>query len=330
MADIHMINDNPSTEDLLNFDRYVVPILQIITNPKSQTPFTISIFGSWGSGKSTLINYIYDKLKEKRNNLEFFRIKFNPWIYSKEENLLVPLLHTIQDSLDEDPKNRFTESVKKIGSVLTRLGATLLLKTVSANQITLEDIEKQEQMYMNQHQRAKSIIRNLRKELQNIIDEITDSGKAGRVVLFIDDLDRCEPDQIIQLLESIKLFLDLTNCFFILALDEDIVHRGVQLKYADFKFEEDRKNRIGREYLDKMIQLPLYLYPLSENQVEDYIKKLSIPQPVMEHAKLFSEIMMPNPRKIRRILNLFLLNLLILQNPQQHYNKRDDLGNPRD
>jgi predicted KAP-like P-loop ATPase len=274
--DIYMINDTPapSDQDLLHFERYVAPLFQIITNPQSQTPFTIGIFGPWGSGKSTLIQHLDEKLKERKDGFEFFRIIFNPWIYREDKNLIVPLLHTIQDSLAQDPRERFVDSATKIGNVLARIGAALLLKTVTANQITLKDIEDQGKPYMEQHRHAKSVIRNLRKELQGVINEITKNGESGRVVFFIDDLDRCEPDQIIGLLESIKLFLDLKHCFFILALDDEVIHRGIQIKYANFEFVKARKERIGQEYLEKMIQLPLYLYPLSESEVENYLNQL--------------------------------------------------------
>lgn len=328
--DIYMINDipAPSDQDLLHFERYVAPLFQIITNPQSLTPFTIGIFGPWGSGKSTLIQHLEEKLKERKDGFEFFRIIFNPWIYREDKNLIVPLLHTIQDSIEQDPGKRFAESAKKIGSVLTRIGAALLLKTVTANQITLKDIEKQGKTYMEQHRHAKSVIRNLRKELQEVINEITKEGENGRVVFFIDDLDRCEPDQIIGLLESIKLFLDLKHCFFILALDDEVIHRGIQIKYANFKFAKNRKERIGQEYLEKMIQLPLYLYPLSEGEVQKYLERLSLPAQVMEHAALFAGCMFPNPRKIKRILNLFLLNLAVLQNDESLKNliRRDVLA----
>ena len=314
--DIYMITDipAPSDQDLLHFERYLSPLFQIITNPQSQTPFTIGIFGSWGSGKSTLLQHLDEKLKERKDSFEFFRIIFNPWIYREDKNLIVPLLHTIHDSLDQYPGGRFVETAKKIGSVLTRIGAALLLKTVTANQITLKDIEDQGKAYMEQHRRSESVIRNLRKKLQEVINEITEDGKSGRVVFFIDDLDRCEPDQIIGLLEAIKLFLDLKYCFFILALDDEVIHKGIQIKYANFEFVEDRKERIGQEYLEKMIQLPLYLYPLSEGEIQNYLAQLSLPPQVMEHAALFAGCMFPNPRKIKRILNLFLLNLAVLQN----------------
>ncbi|HEV2800389.1 MAG TPA: P-loop NTPase fold protein [Pyrinomonadaceae bacterium] len=319
MNDIYMINDSTSSEDLLNFKRYLSPLMGILTNPKTETPFTIGVFGPWGSGKSTLIDFIDTQLRESPE-VEFFRIKFNPWLYRDEKNLIVPLLHTLQDTLDESLDHRIVESAKKIGTVLTRIGAALFLKTVTANQITLDDVEKQEKVYLDQYRRAQSEIRGLRTQLQKVVDEVTNKGRstgdrvAGRMVFFIDDLDRCEPDQIVALLESIKLFLDLKYCFFILALDEEVIHRAIQIKYADFDFIDTRKSQIGQQYLEKMIQLPLYLYPLTERDLEDYLGGLELPLQVKNQIKLFSEIMLPNPRKIKRIVNLFLLNYAVLQN----------------
>ena len=331
MNDVYMINDATSSRDLLNFKRYVSPLINILANPKTETPFTIGIFGPWGSGKSTLMNYLDDQLS-KNADVEFFRITFNPWLYRDEKNLIVPLLHTLQDALAASLDKRIIESAKRIGTVLARVGAGLLLKTLSGNQITLDDLEKQERVYLDQYRRAQSEIRSVRSQLQKVIDEITIKGEstgdrvAGRVVFFIDDLDRCEPDQIVALLESVKLFLDLKYCFFILALDEEVIHKAIQIKYADFDFIDTRKSQIGQQYLEKMIQLPLYLYPLSERDLEDYLKGLELPSQVNDQTKLLCEILLPNPRKIKRIVNLFLLNNAILQDNKELGAKINNLG----
>jgi KAP family P-loop domain len=319
MDDIYLISDTTSANDLLNFKRYISPLLQILENFQTQTPFTIGIFGAWGTGKSTLMEYIEQRLA-KSVDIQFYRIQFNPWIYRREKNLIVPLLHSIQDDLAKSKDAKIIEAAKKIGTVLARVGAALLLKTVTANQVTLDDLEKQEQVYMEQYKRAKSEMRKLRNELQGVINEITNNGQstgdrqAGRVIFFIDDLDRCEPDQIVALMESIKLFLDLKYCFFMIALDEEVIHRAIQIKYTKFNFSDERKNQIGREYLEKMIQLPLYLYPLSETEVKEYLNGLGLPPSVKKHADLFAQILFNNPRKIKRIVNLFLLNLGVLDN----------------
>jgi len=319
MDNIYLISDTLSAKDLLNFKRYVSPLIGILENPQTQTPFTIGVFGPWGTGKSTLMEYI-DQQLAKSVDIEFYRVRFNPWIYRKEENLIVPLLHSIQDDLEKHLDTRVKDAAKKIGTVLARVGAALLLKTVTANQVTLDDLEKQEEVYLKQYKRAKSEIRNLRTELQGVINEITNKGKAtadrqaGRVIFFIDDLDRCEPDQIVALMEALKLFLDLEYCFFVIALDEEVIHRAIQIKYADFNFTVERKNQIGREYLEKMIQLPLFLYPLSEGEIKEYLNGLDLPPLAAKHMDLFAGILVPNPRKVKRILNLFLLNLGVLDN----------------
>jgi hypothetical protein len=313
--DIYMISDipAPSDEDLLNFERYITPLVQIVTNSKTQTPFTVGIFGAWGSGKSTLIEYLDKELEigESMNGLEFFRIRFNPWIYREEKNLIVPLLHTIQDHLEADPKKRFIKSVKKIGSVLTRLGAALLIKTVTADLVSLKDLEEHEKAYMAEYQRAKSVIRSLRTDLKEVIGDITDNGQRGRVVFFIDDLDRCEPFQVIDLLESLKLFLEQEYCFYFLAMDEEVISRGIQIKYKDYTFASDREELIGAEYLDKLIQLPVHLYPLAPPQIQDFIQKLPLSPQITQQASVLATVMVPNPRKIKRICNLLSMNLAI-------------------
>ncbi|HVI70337.1 MAG TPA: P-loop NTPase fold protein, partial [Pyrinomonadaceae bacterium] len=117
MDNIYLISDTTSANDLLNFKRYVSPLIQILENFETQTPFTIGIFGPWGTGKSTLIEYIDRRLAESVD-VQFHRIRFNPWIYRSEKNLIVPLLHSIQDDLEKSPDKRIVEAAKKIGTVL--------------------------------------------------------------------------------------------------------------------------------------------------------------------------------------------------------------------
>src|SRR5690349_19168436 len=84
--------------DLLNFRRYVDPLISILTSENPQTPFTIGIFGPWGGGKSSLLMMLKERLETDYPE-EFVCVDFNPWIYRNEPNLLVPLLHTLNDTL---------------------------------------------------------------------------------------------------------------------------------------------------------------------------------------------------------------------------------------
>jgi predicted KAP-like P-loop ATPase len=308
MAGLTLVTDAPTTVDALDFDRYLDPLLSIIRDPYTQTPFTIGVFGAWGAGKSTLLNLL-DRRLEKQAPDDFVRIHFNPWVHRKEPNMLVPLLHTLNDTLLADPKERFTESVKKIGSVLLRLGADILLKTVTADAVDLEHMEKLEEQYLKKRGQVESEIRNLRKNLQEEANRIHKGG--AKLVFFIDDLDRCGPLEIIDLLESIKLFFDMEHSFIILALDKEVIDRGIEIKYKDFQLK-DRQAQLGAEYLEKMIQLPLQLYPLHMSQVEKFIGIMPPQAAVKGHIPLLSSFVMPNPRKIKRILNIISVTAAVI------------------
>lgn len=126
----------------------------------------------------------------------------------------------------------------------------------------------------------------------------------SRFVFFIDDLDRLSPDQALSLLEIIKLFLDVPNCVFILAIDYDVVIEGVRRKYGD-NFSREK----GQEFFDKIIQVPFnvptYTYKI------DKLMKAGIDKDILDHfdqvVSFTSKCTENNPRTIKRILNSYNL-----------------------
>ena len=307
--ELNLSTDNAisdETKDLLDFGRYVDPLVALLVNPVTETPFTVGVFGTWGSGKTSLLKLLDARLQKDYQD-KFLRVWFNPWVHRAEPNLLVALLHTLHDALDAQPGNKFKESAKRIFDVLVRLGADLFLKHVTANAVSVEALEKLEQQYLKTHGRVESEMRNLRQTLQAEANKLAEKGT--KLVLIVDDLDRCEPSQIIELLESIKLFFDLEHLFIILAVDKEIVDRGVQIKYKEFKFADGRESAIGAEYLEKLVQLPLSLFPLHRNQVQGFMTKLNLPAALKQHLPLLTAVLDPNPRKIKRVLNI--LNVVV-------------------
>ena len=306
MPDCTILTDTTAgrDDDLLAFRRYLDPLEQILRSPKVGTPLTVGIFGTWGSGKSTLLRMLAERLQGD----DFLCVDFNPWLYRKEPSMLVPLLHTLHDAMDAaDGGRNFKESARKIFDVLARLGAETFLKTVTAGASSVERLEKLEETYAKTAGKLTSELRNLRGLLQKEADAI--AAAKTRIVVFIDDLDRCEPDQIIDVLESTKLFLDLRNVVIVLAIDKEVIDRGIQVKYGKFGFAEGRDYAIGAEYLEKMIQLPLQLYPLQAAQVGDLIRKLAPPGVglLAHNADFLQKVLLPNPRKIKRIVNILTL-----------------------
>lgn len=301
---ILLMSDAPVSDparDYLRFNRYCNPLVDILTEPAVQTPLTIGVFGAWGSGKSTVIR-LTDHMLERDHAGKFVRVHFNPWMHRKEPNMLVPLMHALHDTLASDPANRFAESAKKIWNVLVRLGANLVLKAVTADKVDVKELEELEARYAEEKGRVESAIRTLSKFLQKEADTL--EKEDVRLVFFVDDLDRCEPDQMIDLLDSIKLFLDLRNAFFVIAADKEVIDRGVETRYGKYNFAGGRTAEIGAEYLDKLVQVPFYLLPLYSDDVENYVKGISQRLPE-ELRKLLSQVAQPNPRKVKRIINAF-------------------------
>jgi ferritin len=301
---ILLMSDAPVSDparDYLRFERYCNPLVDILTEPAVQTPLTIGVFGVWGSGKSTVIR-LTDHVLERDHPDAFVRVHFNAWMHRKEPNMLVPLLHALHDTLASDPAKRFEESAKKIWNVFVRLGANLVLKAVTADKVDVKELEALETRYAEEKGRVESTIRKLSKILQDEADALEAQGV--RLVFFIDDLDRCEPDQMIDLLDSIKLFLDLRNAFFIIAADKEVIDRGVETRYGKYKFAEGRTAEVGAEYLDKLVQVPFYLLPLYSDDVASYVKDISAQLPA-DLRELLSQVALPNPRKVKRIINAY-------------------------
>ncbi|WP_157248267.1 KAP family P-loop NTPase fold protein [Nonomuraea typhae] len=298
-SDFLVLSDAPVSllGDRLDFTRYADALAEVITDAATETPFTIGVFGPWGSGKSSLLRMLDQRLAEDHAE-RVVRVHFNPWVHRREPNMLLPLLHTLHDALAEDRGNRFREVAGKLGYVIANLTSDALLKRLSGGAVTMDRIGELAERYAEQRGKVESEMRNLRRTLQEQADDV--AAKGARLLILVDDLDRCEPHEIIDLLESVKLFLDLRHVLVVIAVAKNVVDRGVAVKYKDFGFGPDKVVEIGDEYLDKMIQLPLYLPPLDAG---GYLSGLGLTGELAAHAGLLRAIVAPNPRRIKRVLN---------------------------
>ncbi len=145
-------------------------------------------------------------------------------------------------------------------------------------------------------------------------------GDEGRLVVFVDDLDRCLPEKAVEVLEAIKLFLDVEGCVFVIGVDRGVIERGIQVKYRELQrtlgveAEEARQLPVisGADYLQKIVQIPFHLPPLAVEDLEEYI--LALERDVRADARLsemtravFANGLFPNPRQVKRALNIFRL-----------------------
>lgn len=119
---------------------------------------------------------------------KYHTIWFNPWLYQSEDNLIVPLLQTIHDSLNDSASERFKESAKRIATVVSKIAASVFIKTATLAEVSREDIDNEIELITSKHAEGISAIRTLRNDLQSIVDDLTDKGQDSRLVLLVDDL----------------------------------------------------------------------------------------------------------------------------------------------
>ena len=152
---------------------------------------------------------------------------------------------------------------------------------------------------------------------------VREVGQEQPLVILIDDLDRCQPDEIVPVLEAIKMLTGQkrktrdtqqnqkqAGCAFILAMDRDVVERAIEVQYKDFVQAqpdgEVNKPISGQQYLEKIVQLPIPLPPLTSINARDFIEQLVNGEEINHYRELFARGLEPTtPRQIKRVLNAF-------------------------
>jgi hypothetical protein len=159
-----------------------------------------------------------------------------------------------------------------------------------------------------------SVLEEFRSYFEDVVKSLLSEDE--QLVVFIDDIDRCSPERIVQILDAIKLFLDVPRCIYVMGLDRDIVEQAVREKFADYTDPPAE----ARKYLEKIIVLPFELPPLSSEQMQTLVGKLHANLPEAERStSVFALGQEPNPRKVKRTINVFLLVWALAQG-------RDELG----
>jgi tRNA A37 threonylcarbamoyladenosine biosynthesis protein TsaE len=135
-------------------------------------------------------------------------------------------------------------------------------------------------------------------------------GDGGRIYVLVDDLDRCLPDAALDIFESIKLFLDSPECVFLVALDRDVIRKGLSLRYGSGTPGNKALLIDPDEYIEKTISISYDLPRLSDNDARDIINGFGLPIDLSEaHRQLLIAGLGVNPRRIKRFMNTLALQL---------------------
>ena len=310
--------DNASDIDILFYEPYARIIADIAKN-EQYNPLTVGVFGLWGAGKSTLLKLIGEKLKSQDG---IICVTINAWMFESYDDAKTAIMEALLQELKEEVP--VEETKKKLGKLIKRVDwfklgtkaistlapvvasvATgnplpmLLNVTGSAEEIgntvknAANSIQSLKDEYWKEEDASndEGTINNIRKFREEFSDALKNDD-IKNVVVMIDDLDRCRPERIIEILEVIKLFLAVDRTTFIIAADENVIKYSIREKYPPMNgFDVE----LDKEYIEKIIQLPIYIPELSAKDIQNYLLLLVaqsyLEQESFKHliSKLFEE-----------------------------------------
>lgn len=297
-----MWRDSETEVDFLDFD-YLKAILKSTINDKTLLPASIGVYGDWGSGKSSLIKMSMEELNKEENTV---CLVFNGWLFEGYEDAKTALMGSILDVVQKErnltpkaiayirglyksiDKFKVLKSGLKFGADIILTGGIGTLADIGLNSIG-EKIANKVSKISEGNERPSQIIdgidlekiqnnieaelsnkeiRNDIREFQTNFVELLNETSIEKLVIFVDELDRCSPDTILDTLEAIRLFLFNGNVAFIIGADERHISYAVKKKFKEI---EGLQIDIGKEYLEKMIQYPIRIPRMNTKEVEFYI-----------------------------------------------------------
>jgi predicted KAP-like P-loop ATPase len=218
MMKLFLFTDNPIAsiiEDKFGFDTYANVLKDAILQAKP-LPFCVGIFGAWGSGKSSFMRMIEDLIKAQveQTGDKIKTIWFNPWKYDKKEELWNALIQTILHSIASEDK-AVEGKAKDLAVAATWLAMKKAISVLTAGVITEANLDDVVKSFTEKEEKYYQYINQFEKTFAEVVHHYTDGGK---LVIFVDDLDRCLPENAITVLEALKLYIGDANCIFVLGI----------------------------------------------------------------------------------------------------------------
>lgn len=305
--------------DLFGIKVYQDALIDFVKH--TDTPITIALQGEWGSGKTSLMNLLRWNLCDCEG-AAYYPVWINTWQYSLMKTPGQAIMSILEGIINQigalNPSNqKWNDSKKKIGRLfkkMAKVGTQMAAGAVGLDGGLVGEL------FDGDESAPQSDISQLKDEIEALIADALQHNPAKKgFTFYIDDLDRIDPPVAVEILELLKNIFDLKHCVFILAIDYDVVIKGLKPKFGELT---DKNEREFRSFFDKIIQLPFSMPVASYNidtflidalkQIEFFTdKELQDPDVATTLSEIARLSVGCNPRSLKRLTNTLSLISII-------------------
>lgn len=309
---------NNLEQDQLDFDAGAENLAELLSNV--ELPNSFGIYGKWGSGKTTLLNFTKQIIDEHNDYDGIKTVFFNPWEYDPEDEVpsIFPLFHKIKKELNwyGDEQDIGKRLVPGAATVFSRMSTQNPSKIAENLDIVEEELHDRYEQWTGQRE-------NLHSDFEAKIASLLDEQENDRLLIFVDDLDRCSQENAVEILEMIKNYLNVKKTLFIFGMD----HR-VMIDHINEKYPGDRS--YGEEYLHKMIPFSYELPVPESDKIKRYMGNvLSLQEnEIDDMLNILQDAFQNNYRLFKVVTNKFklVLNNIDSESILQELAKREQTG----
>lgn len=268
-----MWSDRETQQDCLGYKAYVSVLGGVCTH-KDLAPLTLGIFGPWGSGKTSLMRMLLREVEATKGGKKRNTLWFNAWMYEGREEAQSALIHAILADLQKGvtlagEATQLVDKLKKGASIL-KLGKFIMKSAITMT----PDIDGFVDCFRDESEKVADTMESFEADFERLLEVVG----VDRIVVFIDDLDRCSSAKVIETFETIKLFLNTPACTFVIGADAEKIQQAVGEVYqvVDLKRQKD--------YLEKIVQIPFSIPAQDLRDIGCYVGMLIVGRHLNEQA----------------------------------------------
>lgn len=260
-----MWSDKETLYDCLGYSSYV-DVLANVCIQRELAPLTLGIFGAWGSGKTSLMAMLKYRLDQRTDTNKTRTLWFNAWKYEGRDEAQSALIHAILGKLTEG-RTLADDAKDVLGRLVKGASVLKLAKFITKTAVTLTpDLTGFLDCFKEQSKEVAETMEQFDSDFEELLRKI----EVSHVIVFIDDLDRCPSTKVIETFETIKLFLNVPKCTFVIGADAQRIEQAVGEVYG---VSDARRTK---DYLEKIVQLPFNIPVQNPQDIACYVGMLVV------------------------------------------------------